>query len=283
MSKESFNHSLFNISNLFTASNLLCGIVAIICTFSGRIDIAPFLIFLGAIFDFFDGFLARKLNISSELGKELDSLADMVTFGLAPGMFMMVVLIFSIYIDGPFYGHSFVSHVHFQLQNWSNAVFYGVPNNMDATIKYLPFIALIIPFFSMFRLAKFNLDTRQTDSFIGVPTPLNTLFFTFFPLILWVNFDQLKTGTWDYSWMFDTYFLAVLIVLMSGLLISEIPLFSLKFKSFRWGENKIRFLFLGVSLCFILTIHIWSIPLIVFLQLILSVIETYIKKKNNEI
>jgi CDP-diacylglycerol--serine O-phosphatidyltransferase len=283
MSKESFNHSLFNISNLFTASNLLCGIVAIICTLSGRIEIAPFLIFLGAIFDFFDGFLARKLNVSSELGKELDSLADMITFGLAPGIFMMVVLIFSIYIDGPFYSHSFVSHVHFQLQNWTNAVFYGVPNNMDASIKYLPFIALVIPFFSMFRLAKFNLDKRQTDSFIGVPTPLNTLFFSFFPLILWVNFDQLKTGNWYFSWMFDTYFLAILIVLMSSLLISEIPLFSLKFKTLTWRGNQIRYVFLVASLCFILTIHIWSIPLIVFLHVILSVIETYIKRKSNEI
>ena len=90
---------MFNIPNLFTAANLMCGVLSIILTFAGRIDLAPFAIFLGGIFDFFDGFLARKLKVSGEMGKQLDSLADMVTFGLAPGFLMMVVIIVSIYIN----------------------------------------------------------------------------------------------------------------------------------------------------------------------------------------
>lgn len=275
---------MFNIPNLFTAANLLCGVFAILLTLSGRIDIAPFAIFLGALFDFFDGFLARKLNVSSEMGKQLDSLADMVTFGVAPGLMMMVVMITTIYIDGPFYTNDFASHVHYQLLNWINAVFYNVPNSMDASIKYLPFTGLVIPFMSMFRLAKFNLDKRQTESFIGVPTPLNTFFFTFFPLILWIEFDTWKYSEGIIGYIFNSYFLVGIIILMSLLLVAEIPLFSLKFKNFKWKGNEIRFSFLLISVVFIAVFLVWSIPLIVFLQLVLSILDTkFFKKETNEI
>ena len=274
--------SMFNIPNLFTAANLLSGVVAIIMTLAGRIDLAPFAIFAGALLDFFDGFLARKLNVSSEMGKQLDSLADMVTFGVAPGLLMMVVMITTIYIDGPFYDMDFQSYVHFQLQNWINAVFYGVPNMMDASIKYLPFAALFIPFMSMFRLAKFNLDTRQSDKFIGVPTPMNTLFFTFFPLVLWTEFDTWKFDEGIFGYVFDSHFLVGLIILMSLLLVAELPLFALKFKHFKWKGNEIRFIFLltsGILIAFLLA---WSIPLIVFLHLILSVIDNKKSKKATD-
>lgn len=275
---------MFNIPNLFTASNLICGVVAIILTIVGRIDLAPFAIFIGALFDFFDGFLARKLKVSSEMGKQLDSLADMVTFGVAPGLLIMVVMIVTIYIDGPFFEDNFVSHVHFQIQNWVNAVFYNVPNNMDASIKFLPFVGLFIPFMSMFRLAKFNLDTRQSDSFIGIPTPLNTLFFTFFPLILWIEYDVWSKDPGIFEYIFNPYFLVGLIILMSLLLVAEIPLFALKFKHFKWKGNEIRFIFLLTSVILIATLLVWSIPLIVFLQLILSIVDNkYSKKQVNEI
>lgn len=275
---------MFNIPNLFTAANLTCGVVAIILILSGRIDIAPFVIYLGALFDFLDGFLARKLKVSSEMGKQLDSLADMVTFGVAPGILMMVVIITTIYIDGPFFTDNFASHVHAQLQNWTNAVFYDVPNSMDASIKYLPFAGLFIPFMSMFRLAKFNLDTRQSDSFIGVPTPLNTLFFTFFPLILWTEFDVWKYDEGIFGYVFNSYFLVGLIVLMSLLLVAEIPLFSLKFKHFKWKGNEIKYSFLLISAILIPILLVWAIPIIVFLQLILSVIDNkFSKTKHNEI
>jgi CDP-diacylglycerol--serine O-phosphatidyltransferase len=276
--------AMFNLPNLFTAANLLCGVMAIILTLAGRIDLAPFAIFIGAILDFFDGFLARKLKVSSEMGKQLDSLADMVTFGVAPGLLMMVVIITTIYIDGPFYTDDFASHVHAQLQNWMNAVFYNVPNSMDESIKYLPFAGLFIPFMSMFRLAKFNLDKRQTDSFIGVPTPMNTLFFTFFPLALWMEFDTWKFDEGIFGYVFDSYFLVTLIVFMSLLMVAEIPLFSLKFKDFKWKGNEIRFIFLLSSGILIATLLVWSIPLIVFLQVILSLINNkYSKKQTHEI
>ncbi len=275
---------LFSIPNITTALNLLCGIIAILLSLAGRIDLAPFAIYLGAIFDFLDGFLARKLNAHSELGKQLDSLADMVTFGVAPGVLMMVVMITTIYMEGPFYTNNFPSHVHAQLLNWINAVFNNVPNRMDASIKYLPFTALIIPFMSLFRLAKFNLDTRQSDSFIGVPTPLNTVFITFFPLVLAANFETWKFNPGIYGVLFNSYFLVAISCVMSILLIVELPLFSLKFKHFKWKGNEIRYVFLitcGLLIPFLL---VWSIPLIVFLQIILSVINTQVtKNKENEI
>jgi CDP-diacylglycerol--serine O-phosphatidyltransferase len=258
----------------------MCGILSIILTLAGRIDLAPFAIFLGGLFDFFDGFLARKLKISGELGKQLDSLADMITFGLAPGLLMMVVIIVSIYIDVPYEATSFTSHVHFEIQNWVNAVFYDVPNQMDASIKWLPFFALIIPFFSMFRLAKFNIDVRQTDSFIGVPTPLNTIFFTFFPLIMWLNFDVWRYDEGIYGYLFNSYFLVGLCLFMSILLVSELKLFSLKFKHFEWKGNEIRFSFLLISMILIPLLLVWSIPLIVFLYLILSLVDNLLFKKQ---
>lgn len=271
---------MFNIPNLFTAANLLCGSMAVIMALAGRIDIAPFAIFAGLLFDFLDGFLARKLGVSGEMGKQLDSLADMITFGLAPGVIMMVVIVTSIYMDSYVFAESFQSHVHHEMLRWFNALFYNVPNDMDASIKYLPLAALFIPFMSMFRLAKFNLDTRQSDSFIGIPTPMNTLFFMFFPLCLAYYFDTWKNTDGFFQLVFNPYFLVGLIVIMSTLLISEIPLFALKFKHFKWKGNEIRFLFLISSLIFILVFFVWSIPLIVFLYLILSLLDKRIFKKS---
>lgn len=256
--------------------------MAIILTMAGRIDLAPFAIFGGAFLDFFDGFLARKLKVDGELGKQLDSLADVVTFGVAPGLLMMTVIVVSIYPEDRIAGE-FASNVHFQLQNWMNAVFYGVPNNMNASIKFLPFWGLLIPFFSMFRLAKFNIDTRQTTSFIGVPTPLNALFFTFFPLCLWINFpDWTMSNPW-YSVLFNPFVLVAFVIGMSMMLIAPLPLFALKFKTFGWKGNEIRYSFLALSVVMIPVLMVWAIPLIVFLYLILSVAEALFKKQHHEI
>lgn len=271
---------MFSIPNLFTAANLVCGVFAIILALAGRIDLAPFAIFAGLFFDFFDGFLARKLKISGELGKQLDSLADMITFGVAPGVIMMVVLVVSIYMDETVHAKTFQEHVHYELNTWINALFYGVPNHMDASIKFLPLLALFIPFMSMFRLAKFNLDTRQTDSFIGMPTPLNTLFFMFFPLVLMVDFDIWKSEESIHAYILNSYFLVGLIFLMSILLVSEIPLLALKIKSLGWKGNELRYIFIVLCIAFILIFLVWSIPLIVFLYLIISLIENSFKKKK---
>jgi len=273
---------MFNIPNLFTASNLISGTLAILFTLMGRIDIAPFMIFAGAIFDFFDGFLARKLKISGELGKQLDSLADMVTFGLAPGFFMMVVMIISLTdLSSDTLSPNFQTFVNFNLTNWKNAVFYNVPNSMDTPLKYTPFIALFIPFMSMFRLAKFNIDTRQTESFIGLNTPTNTIFFTTFPLILLTEFS---TKGYTSNWLltiFQPGFFITIIGCLSMMLISEIPMFSLKFKNYKWAGNQIRFSFLISCVLLILFLLVWSIPLIVLLYITLSFIDNNLNKKQN--
>lgn len=249
---------------------MLCGILAILCTLSGHILVAPWFIFAGAILDFFDGFVARLLKQQGELGKQLDSLADMITFGFAPGMLMLVILI-QVTESGNFISESLFA-------NWfSEFIAFENPN-------YIPLIALIIPLMSMFRLAKFNIDTRQTTSFIGLPTPANTLFFSVFPFLL----SQLNSSTGfeknALNFLFHPATLIGLVIGMSLLLIAEIPLFALKFKQFRWTGNELRFTFLISCLILIPILWVWSIPIIVLLYIVLSIIEHYfIKHKQHEI
>lgn len=273
---------MFHIPNLFTASNLICGILSIISALMGRIDISPLFIFGGAIFDFFDGFLARKMNKMGELGKQLDSLADMVTFGVAPGIFMMVILIYAISPLKPIENELCISHINFLINSWKNAVFYNIPNSLNTNLKFLPFSALFIPFMSMFRLAKFNIDTRQSESFIGLNTPANTIFFTTFPLFLVINFEH-KEFSSIIETLYTPQIIIPLIGLMSLLLIAEIPMFSLKFKNFTWANNKLRYMFLITCLLLISFLLVLSIPIIVILYVILSLIENKSKQIKNEI
>lgn len=284
---------MFNIPNLFTAANMLCGVLAIILALAGRIDIAPFLIFLGAILDFFDGFLARLLKQQGELGKQLDSLADMITFGLAPGIIMMVVLISQTtqvnLEDIMWHGEYNTSNSTLELNGnliSNRPVWMAIDEWKSAFINFkdidfLPFVGLIIPFFSMFRLAKFNIDTRQSESFIGLPTPANTIFFMAFPLLL-VQYGD--TVGWEHDliiWIIQPMILIPIIVVMSVLLVSELPLFALKFKHFKWQGNEIRYIFLiscGLLIAFLWT---WSIAIIVLLYLLLSFIQHILRKKSN--
>lgn len=261
---------MFNVPNLLTACNMLCGILSILLSLSGRIDLAPYPLFLGAVLDFLDGFVARLLKQQGELGKQLDSLADMVTFGLAPGIMMMVILIL-------FTGTGYPSNINHAFHSWFDDVFMGRQPN------FLPFLALLIPFFSMFRLAKFNIDTRQSDRFIGLPTPANTLFFCTFPLVLTQN---LVEGSWQYNLtevIFHPWFLMIAIIVMSLMLVAELPLFALKFKSFRWKSNEIRYLFLITCSLLIPLTQFWSLGIIILLYLVLSLIENLLKAKKHEI
>jgi CDP-diacylglycerol--serine O-phosphatidyltransferase len=249
---------------------MLCGILAILCAVSGHILLAPWFIFAGAIFDFFDGFIARLLKQQGELGKQLDSLADMITFGFAPGMLMLVILIQATETG------NLVSETLFV--NWfSELITFKNPN-------YFPLIALIIPLMSMFRLAKFNIDTRQTTSFIGLPTPANSLFFSVFPFLITVVNSSVGFEKSALIFVFHPYTLIVLVVGMSLLLIAEIPLFALKFKQFHWTGNELRITFLISCLILIPVLWVWSIPIIVLLYIVLSIIEHYfIKHKQHEI
>ncbi len=275
---------LFTLPNLLTASNLFCGLLSVICSVTGRLDWAPILLLFAAFFDFLDGFAARLFKSNSELGKQLDSLADVVSFGVAPGIMMMVVLVVTINFGGPVYNpEAFSSHVHYEWNTWVNALFYDVPNGMDASIKYFPLLALIVPILSMFRLAKFNIDSRQTYGFLGVPTPLNTLFLTFFPLLLWVDFERWSIDPRPYLYIFDTYVVGAITVIMAFLMITEVPLMALKFASFGWAENKLKYSFLFLSIILIVGLKVWAIPLIVFLYLTLSIFNFTIQKQKNEI
>lgn len=262
---------MFNIPNLITACNMLCGVFAIILAFAGRIDIAPYFIFLAAVLDFFDGFVARLLKQQGELGKQLDSLADMISFGLAPGIIMFVLLLIQQQGVDMFQSTA--------LLNMSmNVELHGLFTS-DLSNK-LPFVALIIPFFSLFRLAKFNIDTRQSESFIGLPTPANTIFFMAFPLLL-AQYGE--TTGWEHDlimWLVQPWVLIPIIVIMSVLLVSELPLFALKFKNFKWKGNGTRYVFLISCGILISTLLIWSIPIIVLLYLLLSFIQHILRKNR---
>ncbi len=266
--------SMFNIPNLFTASNFMCGITAIILSVSGRIDLAPFAIYLGAILDFFDGFLARKLNQQGELGKQMDSLADVVTFGVAPGVMMMVLLSYLSLNNVRFESELTLDAIlALSFETWLDSLLNMHPGS------FIPFIGLIIPFFSIFRLAKFNIDTRQSDSFIGLNTPANTIFFTSFPLLLFIYKEDFFTGNTFINSIISQTTLIPLIILMSVLLVSEIPFFSFKFKHFKWKGNELRYLFLITCGILIPTILVWSIPIIILLYIILSIVENLFIKK----
>lgn len=227
-----------HIPNIITSFNLLCGIIAIIFTFKGELHIAAALMAFGAFFDFFDGFAARLLNVKSEMGKQMDSLADLVSFGLVPGFIM------------------------FQLLKSST----NLPVLNITEVNIIIYLAFIIPVLSTFRLAKFNIDTRQTDSFIGLPTPANSLFIGSLPFII--------DGIWSVEliWLNNFYILISISFALSILLVSELPLFSLKFKGFGWKENNIRFIFLFISLLLLIIFQIAAFPLIILTYIIISLL-----------
>ncbi|MFK8038229.1 MAG: phosphatidylcholine/phosphatidylserine synthase [Crocinitomicaceae bacterium] len=273
------------IPNLLTAGNLVGGILAIILTLTGNIEWAPYCIFASAIFDFLDGFVARLLNVQSEMGKQLDSLADMVTFGVAPGIMMYLMLSSSKLVNSQIIpiknGSKLGDFWTFTYRDFN----FGLSpfNGSVSTIEnYLPFVALIIPVFALFRLAKFNLDTRQTNSFIGLPTPAMTLFFAVMPILVieGLNSDilwQSKAAT--YVFMYPMVLIPAILI-MSILMVSEIPLFSLKFKHFKFRGNEIRFIFLTICIILLATLFLWAIPLIIILYIILSLINNAIKPKH---
>jgi CDP-diacylglycerol--serine O-phosphatidyltransferase len=256
---------LFNLPNLITSSNFLCGILSIILAFSGRIEWSSLLLVIAMIFDFFDGFVARKLGISSPIGKDLDSLADLVSFGLAPGILMFITI--ELRLNGNL-GATYLKFHDFQFHEFRD---------------WLSLCALSIPFFSLFRLAKFNNDTRQSDRFIGVPTPTSTIFFLFFPLLYWkIGFENTAPFEPSYPWVLDPLFMAITALAFPLLLISEIPLLSLKIKDFGVKNNRFQYLLLGISLITIFVFQIYALPIIVILYVTLSIIE-YKTAKHHEI
>jgi CDP-diacylglycerol--serine O-phosphatidyltransferase len=232
-----------HIPNLITLGNLLCGTVATILAVEGDLIYAGLFVVLGIIFDFFDGFAARLLKVSGELGKQLDSLADMVTSGVVPGIVMLQLL-----SEEPF-------NVYLFTEGFTLATFTSL-------------LGLLLTLGAGYRLAKFNIDTRQSESFIGLPTPAMSLFVISLPLIL-------EYGTIEFveNIIRSKYFLIGVTVFLTYLMNAEIPLFSLKFKEYAIKNNFIKYLFLLISLVMLLTLQFVSIPLIITFYVCLSVVS----------
>lgn len=234
------------VPNIITLCNLACGVVGTYFAFEGNIQMALILMISGAVFDFFDGFFARLLKVSGDLGKQLDSLSDLISFGLLPGVMVFAVQKSLIMGDT----------ISFELLNIGQWITMTIP--------------IFIPIMSAYRLAKFNIDTRQTSSFIGLPTPANALFFA---SLMWVfsYSDRLQ-------FIESPLIISILTAIFSILLITEIPLFALKFANFKWKDNEIRFIFLALSLVLLISFNIAGLPLIILLYIALSIGDNFIKK-----
>ena len=236
-----------HLPNAVTCLNLLCGCLALTNIFAGRLDVGAYFVAAAAAADFADGLLARALRVSSAIGKDLDSLADMVSFGVVPGAILVRLIDMSL---GARYGG------------------YAGPAPDYWYWPMLSYAGFIVTIFSALRLAKFNNDTRQTTSFIGLPTPACTLVVASLPLIL--GHDQFGLN----SVILNPWTLIGLTVLLSGLLVAELPLFALKFKNLNWGDNRRRFLFLLLAIALLVVLKAAAVPLIVLLYVLLSVPKT---------
>ena len=237
------------VPNLITLLNLVCGTIAIYFAIQHKIEVALSLMFAGALFDFIDGLTARLLKVSGELGKQLDSLADVITFGLLP-----TAMIFS--VQQNLLLEKAGSYDHFSFLQWG-----------------LLISPILIAAFSALRLAKFNIDTRQSHSFIGLPTPANALFFASMSWSIVYGNNLVTTVTSNSITLF------ILTIIFSLLLVSEVPMFSLKFSSLKGKENVIRYIFLVCSLFLILLLKISGITAVVLLYIVISFLNNLFVKK----
>ncbi len=223
-----------HIPNALTSFNLVFGCLSIIAALDGRLTDASIFIGAAAILDFFDGFVARALDAHSEMGKQLDSLADVVSFGVAPGMIFYML----------------------------STQCFGITG--FCINRYIPFL---IPVFSAIRLANFNIDTRQSDSFIGLPVPANAIFIASIPFI--ILYDKFGVA----AFFQHPYFLTLFPFASAYILVAELPLIALKFKNFTWADNKIRYIFLALSLGSIIAFQFLGMAIAILLYIIVSIIN----------
>lgn len=221
-----------HIPNTITCLNLFSGCIAYIMAFEANYKLAFLFIVTGAVFDFLDGLAARALKAYSSIGKELDSLADDITFGLAPALMVYTYLSHSV-----------------------------LPGFLAGGEKYIPYLAFLLAIFSALRLAKFNVDERQTSSFIGLPTPANALFWG--ALVVGLGGRQEPAPLY-------TVLIIALILLFSWLMNAEIPMFSLKFRNLSWKENKVAYIFLAVSILLLIALRIEGIAAVILWYILLS-------------
>lgn len=223
-----------NIPNLVTCCSLLSGCIATIMALDCQLSMAALWIIIASVFDFGDGFAARSLQAYSPMGKELDSLSDMVSFGVAPGMI-----------------------VYRLLEQACMTI-----SSLDSVVDYIPFFALVIPVFSALRLAKFNIDERQTTSFIGMPVPAHALFWASIGYTFQTSIPQDSIGF--------VVGIVVAAILLSWLLVSEIPMFSLKVKSLKWKGNELRYILVGGAVLFVVLFGVLGIAGTIILYIALS-------------
>lgn len=219
------------LPNFLTCCNLLCGCFGIVYCLEERTIPATYFVWAAGVFDFFDGFAARMLKVTSPIGKELDSLADMVSFGLLPSLVMYKMIAAS------------------------------------SAIPWLPYVAFFIAICSALRLAIFNVDETQSDSFKGLNTPANTLFITSLPLV----YGQVGT------WLFQDWVLVLITITFSLLMISRIEFFAFKFKDFTWNNNKVRFTFIAVSMILLALLGKLALPLLILLYIVFSLVSKTLK------
>lgn len=221
-----------HIPNFITCLNLFSGILGVLAAYKSDFNLALYFVLLSATFDFFDGFTARLLKVSSAIGKELDSLADLISFGFVPGM-----------------------------------VAYMLLHPLAETCSVLPYAGFLITVFSALRLAKFNIDENQKTSFVGLATPANALF--------WLGLARTMP-----SEMVNAWIILAIVVLFSLLLVCPLPMFSLKFHSVKWTENRIRYIFLIG--CVVLLACFWfnAFAIIILWYLIVSMVDFLIKLKE---
>ncbi|MBR8536473.1 CDP-alcohol phosphatidyltransferase family protein [Carboxylicivirga sediminis] len=234
-----------HIPNLLTSLNVLCGVLAVFFALNARIDIAIWLIFAGALFDFSDGFAARLLKAYSNIGKELDSLADLISFGAAPAAIWSTIIKYQ--LTGSYATNFFALSI-------SQQVF-----------TLLPFIMVA---FAAFRLAKFNVDTRQTENFLGLTTTATGIFTAA------LAYKFIETPEW-FTWMSPLVILAF-IIFFSIMLISEVPMFSLKFKNIKWADNKERFTLLFLAIVCVVLLGVGGIAAVILYYIIISLTKWFI-------
>lgn len=235
-----------HIPNTITLLNLFCGCIAVVFVSKDQFEMAFFFVCLGIFLDFFDGFFARLFKVSGPLGLQLDSLADMVTSGVVPGFVMFKMM-----------------------QSSSTYISEGY-------LQFFPYLGFIITLGSCMRLAKFNIDTRQTDSFIGLPTPANALFILSLPLVL----EHYSADSLMVLEILTEKWVLLLISLFSAYILNaEIPLFSLKIKKFNFKDNALQVIFLISSLLFLVFLDYSAIPLVIIFYVLLSVINNKFLKK----
>jgi len=238
------------VPNTITSFNVLSGCLSVVFAFEGLLIWAGLFIFMAAVFDFFDGMSARLLHAYSAMGKELDSLADVISFGLAPAS---------------------IAHVMVR-----NAVIPQLALNEASFVQLLIiFSPFILNVFSALRLAKFNIDTRQTESFIGLATPANAMVWASLPFVS----KSYPNSSVAYI-IENPFFIIILSAVMSFLLVSELPMFSLKFKNLTWSSNKIQWVFMSGNFVLLVVFQLAAIPLIIIWYILLSIIANLLFKKH---